>query len=138
MRNGQLNNLTLLKSIRKELRNGATEAEQLLWQHLKGSQLAGLKFRRQHSIGLFVLDFYCPSERLAIELDGEIHQTHEVRLCDEERQKAIETLEIRVIRFSNAAIMDNVSQVLRDIQQHVAIQKYQVASESSGIASVKV
>ncbi|AKD56446.1 endonuclease domain-containing protein [Spirosoma radiotolerans] len=119
MRNRQLNNLTVLKSIRKELCNGATDAEKLLWQHLKGSQLAGLKFRRQHSIGLFVLDFYCPSERLAIELDGEIHQTSEVRLNDEERQKAIETLEIQVIRFQNAAVMDNLSQVLRDIQQHV-------------------
>ncbi|GAB3806838.1 hypothetical protein GCM10028819_42980 [Spirosoma humi] len=119
MRNGQLNNLSSLKSIRKELRNGATEAEKVLWQRLKGGQLTGLKFRRQHSIGLFVLDFYCPSERLAIELDGEIHQTSEVQLHDEERQKAIETLDVRVIRFPNAAVMDNMSQVLRDLQQYI-------------------
>ncbi|WP_240625652.1 endonuclease domain-containing protein [Spirosoma pollinicola] len=70
MRNGQLNNLKVLTFIRQELRNGATDSEKILWEQLKGSKLAGRKFRRQHSIGLFVLDFYCPSERLAIEVDG--------------------------------------------------------------------
>jgi very-short-patch-repair endonuclease len=118
MRNRQLNNLKLLTPIRKKLRNGATEAESVLWKQLKGSQLAGRKFRRQHSIGLFVLDFYCPSERLAIEVDGEIHATTAVQIHDEERQKAIETLDITIIRIQNADILQNVNQVLNTIQQH--------------------
>ena len=118
MRNGQLNNLKLLAPIRKELRNGATEAEIALWKHLKGSQLADRKFRRQHSVGLFVLDFYCPSERLAVEIDGEIHDSPDVRIHDEERQRAIETLDIRIIRFQNIEILQNISQVLSTIQEH--------------------
>lgn len=124
MRNGQLNNLKRLTPIRKELRNGATETENLLWQHLKGSQLAGRKFRRQHSIGLFVLDFYCPSERLAIELDGEIHNTTEIIIHDQERQKAIETLDIRVIRFQNREVLQNIGQVLSAIQQCFSVSNH--------------
>ncbi|AUD00580.1 endonuclease domain-containing protein [Spirosoma pollinicola] len=118
MRNGQLNNLKVLTFIRQELRNGATDSEKILWEQLKGSKLAGRKFRRQHSIGLFVLDFYCPSERLAIEVDGGIHDAPDVKIHDEERQKAIETLDIRVLRFQNADVLKNVSKVLSEIQQH--------------------
>ena len=70
MNDGQLNNVKVLKPIRQALRNDATAAEKQLWQFLKGSQLSGRKFRRQHSVGYFILDFYCPSEQLAIELDG--------------------------------------------------------------------
>ena len=119
MRNGQLNNLKVLTPIRKELRNGATEAEVELWQHLKGSQLAGRKFRRQHSIGLFVLDFYCPSQRLAIELDGEVHNTPDAVIHDEERQKAIETLDITVLRFSNDDVLHSINQVLARIRAYL-------------------
>ena len=118
MRNGQLNNLKLLTPVRKELRNGATETEDILWQQLKGSQLAGRKFRRQHSIGFFVLDFYCPSERLAVELDGTVHDVADVKIYDEERQKAIESLQITVIRFQNTDVIHNISHVLATIQQH--------------------
>jgi very-short-patch-repair endonuclease len=118
MRNGQLNNLKLLTPIRKELRNGATVAEAMLWKQLKSSQLAGRKFRRQHSIGLFVLDFYCPSERLAVELDGEVHNTLNAKIHDEERQKAIETLDIHIIRFQNIDILQDIDQVLDTIQHH--------------------
>ena len=118
MRDGQLNNLNILKPIRKELRNDATEAERILWQYLKGSQLAGRKFRRQHSIGLFVLDFYCPSERLAIEVDGDVHNSIDTKIYDEDRQKAIETLNIKVLRFQNIDVLQNISQVLTTIHQH--------------------
>ncbi|MCX6216980.1 endonuclease domain-containing protein [Spirosoma sp.] len=101
--------MKVLTPIRKTLRNGATEAEAILWQNLKGRQLLGRKFRRQHSVGLFVLDFYCPSERLAIELDGEVHNTIESRIYDEERQKAIETLDVRIIRFRNNGVLEDLS-----------------------------
>ncbi|WP_018618335.1 endonuclease domain-containing protein [Spirosoma luteum] len=118
MRTGQLNNLNVLMPIRKELRNNATESEQFLWQFLKGNKLAGRKYRRQHSIGLFILDFYCPSERLAIELDGAVHDTTDAKQQDEDRQKAIEGLSITVLRFKNEAVLKNINQVLDEIEKH--------------------
>lgn len=118
MRNGQLNNLNALTQIRKDLRNNATEAESTLWQHLKGRQVAGRKFRRQHSIGFFVLDFYCPSDRLAIEVDGDVHDTPDAMAHDEERQNAIETLNITVLRFRNDDVLHRIEQVLARIRGH--------------------
>lgn len=61
------------KEVRQQLRQHATQPEQLLWRHLRGSQVNGLKFRRQYGVGVYVLDFYCPELRLAIELDGDSH-----------------------------------------------------------------
>ena len=68
-----INNKPELKPLRKQLRNFSTSAEAVLWTHLQKSQLQNRKFRRQHSIGNFIADFYCPSEKLVIELDGEDH-----------------------------------------------------------------
>jgi very-short-patch-repair endonuclease len=62
-----------LITFRKQLRNVGTSAEAELWKHISSRKLAGRKFRRQHSVGNFILDFYCPSEKLAIELDEENH-----------------------------------------------------------------
>ncbi|MEZ0607639.1 endonuclease domain-containing protein [Fibrella sp. WM1] len=114
----ELNNVAYLKEARKALRNGATKAEQRFWQYTKGSQLAGRKFRRQHSVGHFILDFYCPSERLAIELDGGIHLQPAVRDYDLERQDAIEALGIRVLRFSNDDVLHNWLTVRATILAH--------------------
>ena len=69
-----VNNLPTLRTFRKELRNNLTPAEARLWTLLKGSQLAGRKFRRQHSVANYILDFYCPSERLAVEQGNCISQ----------------------------------------------------------------
>ncbi len=74
---GQLNNKKVLKEVRETLRNSPTPAESDLWQQLKGKKLMGKKFRRQHSFGDFILDFYFPEARLAIELDGAPHYTEE-------------------------------------------------------------
>ncbi|GAB3552261.1 endonuclease domain-containing protein [Spirosoma fluminis] len=117
MHEGQLNNLKILKPVRQALRNDATPAEQVLWGYLRGSQLGGRKFRRQHSVGFFVLDFYCPAERLAVELDGAVHDKPDARTYDEERQQAIESLGITVLRFPNDAVFRSVDQVLQTIQQ---------------------
>ena len=74
MRNSnQLNNNKSLKTKRQYLRTPSTPAEILLWKFLKQNQLVGRKFRRQHSIGNYILDFYCPSQKLIIELDGNAH-----------------------------------------------------------------
>ena len=68
-------NKSELKSVRKDLRNNGTSAEATLWELIKGKQIDGLKFRWQHSVGPYILDFYCPQFRLSIELDGEVHST---------------------------------------------------------------
>ncbi len=81
-----LNNLPALRVFRKELRSHLTPAEAKLWTYLRRSQLAGRKFRRQHSVGGgYILDFYCPAERLAIELDGATHDNALAQRYDEER-----------------------------------------------------
>ena len=73
MKNKKLFNRTYLKPIRSFLRNNSTSAEAVLWTYLKSASIDGRKFRRQHSIGKYIADFYCPSEKLIVELDGEPH-----------------------------------------------------------------
>ncbi|MDD2871934.1 MAG: DUF559 domain-containing protein, partial [Candidatus Gracilibacteria bacterium] len=68
-----LNNKIRLKVTRKELRNNCTESEKYLWNYLKGSKFHGLKFRRQHSIDRYIVDFYCTKYKIAIEIDGNVH-----------------------------------------------------------------
>ena len=69
----RMNNQLILKTFRKELRSNLTPAEAKLWTYLKNKKLGGRRFRRQHSVGGYILDFYCPTEKLAIELDGQGH-----------------------------------------------------------------
>ncbi|MFI5384261.1 MAG: endonuclease domain-containing protein [Methanosarcina thermophila] len=73
MRQNQIKNISYLKARRKELRENLTPAEAALWNVLKSSQFKNRKFRRQHSIGKYIVDFYCPAEKLIIELDGAVH-----------------------------------------------------------------
>jgi very-short-patch-repair endonuclease len=112
----QLNNKKSLKEVRRVLRNSPTQAEFDLWQHLKGRQLLGMKFRRQHSFGDFVMDFYCPEARLAIELDGAPHYTEEGILADKERDEILESYGIKVLRFSNNELKEDFSRVLKVIE----------------------
>lgn len=117
----RLHNKIELTSKRKQLRNNATQAEKLLWYELKKSQLAGRKFRRQHSIGKYILDFYCPEERLAIELDGGQHEDDKQKVHDEVRTEYLNNLRISVIRFKNTDIIFGrdlvVKKILEKIQQ---------------------
>ncbi len=99
---------------RKELRNNCTPQETLLWSKLKNSQ-TGLKFRRQHSIGGYIADFYCPSKRLVIEIDGSQHFTKDSQEYDEIRTNFFEGLDIEVLRFTNAEINTNIDGVVQKI-----------------------
>ena len=74
-----------LKEYRRTLRNNSTSAEAFLWKHLSSRKLEGRKFRRQHSIGNYIVDFFCPSERLIIELDGQVHLNATAEEKDEAR-----------------------------------------------------
>lgn len=112
----RLNNLPSLKYFRKRLRGHMTPAEAKLWNHLKGKQLEGRKFRRQHSVGQYILDFYCTSSKLAIELDGEAHSSAMAAEYDHERTLVLKATGIRVIRFENKTVFDHPVWVLEQIR----------------------
>ncbi len=97
------------------LRRSETEAEKLLWQALKNRKCAGLKFRRQHPFGRFVLDFYCHERALAVEVDGRIHKNRDVKERDLNRTSELENMGIRVIRFTNEEVIGEIGEVLRKI-----------------------
>jgi very-short-patch-repair endonuclease len=102
------------KSRRKDLRKNETKAEEILWKFLKNKQLESRKFRRQYSLGDYILDFYCSQERLAIEIDGEIHlQKQEY---DKERTQFIENFNIKVLRFKNEEVESDLEKVLETIK----------------------
>ena len=90
-----------------------------MWTALRRRQVCGKKFRRQHSIGPYIVDFFCMEERLAIEIDGSIHDDPLRAAYDGERQQFIEAHGIRVIRFSNEQIRDSLEGVLDVIKEHV-------------------
>jgi very-short-patch-repair endonuclease len=114
----QINNKPELKKLRKALRNHSTSAETALWLLLKGKQLEGRKFRRQHSLGCYVMDFYYPAEKLAIELDGDPHFTEEGMKHDAIRTKYINSLDIRIVRFENAEVFNRPEKVLMEIKKY--------------------
>ena len=111
-----INNLPYLIEIRKKLRKNLTAAEATLWLQLKNKQLGSKRFRRQFSVGHFVLDFYCPEQKLAIELDGYYHFTPEGVEYDQLRDKFLEEQGIRVLRIENKFVFSNMEEVLELIK----------------------
>jgi very-short-patch-repair endonuclease len=107
-----------LKDKRKNLRNNSTQAETFLWGYLKNSQFEGRKFRRQTSIKNYIVDFYCPQEKLVIELDGDFHFDEKAIKDDEKRTKEIEEEGLKVIRFENQEVLLNLDIVLNEIKSH--------------------
>ena len=111
-------NLKSEKELRQTLRNNLTPAEATLWKALKGSQINGLKFRRQHSLGPYVMDFYCPSIRLCVELDGEVHNTYGACLHDSERTRFLNENGITVKRFENDVVYKNINAIIQTITDY--------------------
>ena len=112
------NNLKELTTIRKELRNGSTAAESTLWLSLKGRQVEGMRWRRQFSVGPYILDFYCPQLRLCIELDGAQHYTMQGGENDLLREEwLLREHGIRTIRFENKDIFINHEGVIEYIRE---------------------
>ena len=109
----------LLKEYSKRMRNQPTKAESLLWDVLSGEKLDGYKFRRQHIIGDFIVDFICLKNNLIIEVDGLIHQLPENKTSDEERTNWLEEEGYRVIRFSNDEVLTNLDKVLQNIKKQL-------------------
>ncbi len=114
----KIHNINKLYVFRKKLRNQATPAEAKLWTYLKNAQLSGRKFRRQHSVGNYILDFYCPSERLAVELDGEVHNTPEAYKYDRARDLFLSGHDIKTLRFENKLVFQEIDAVLAMIESH--------------------
>ncbi len=95
------------------------KAEVILWQYLKDRQIVGYKFRRQYSISKYVVDFYCPRKKLAIEVDGPTHFSLQAMEYDIKRQALIESFGIRVIRVTNTDVYENIRGVINEIQKHL-------------------
>jgi very-short-patch-repair endonuclease len=117
MKTDKTHNDKNLKDLRRQNRNNLTPAEAELWKHLHNSKLDGRKFRRQHSVGNYILDFYCPQEKLGIELDGKVHFTDNAFEADTVRTKYLNSLNIKIIRFENKDVFNQLEGVLEEIRQ---------------------
>jgi very-short-patch-repair endonuclease len=107
------------RAFAKSLRTTATDAECILWSLLRTRQLGGLRFRRQHPIGPYIVDFFCPSAKLIVELDGSQHGTDEAVSYDDDRTRFLQVRGYRVLRFWNIEVMQNRDNVLAAIH-HMA------------------
>lgn len=108
---------------RKNLRNSSTSAEAKLWMHLKQKKLEGRKFTRQKSIGNYIIDFYCPDEKLAVELDGENHFWEEGIRRDQLKTAFLEKQGIVVVRFENKWVFEDIEYVLGEIKKRFGRKK---------------
>ena len=113
-----IHNKKELERFRKELRSNLTPAEAFLWKELKEKNFEGKKFRRQHSIKNFIVDFYCPEERLVIELDGEVHVNALAVEKDRKREEELKKLGFTILRFENKMVFENLDSVLREIRDN--------------------
>ena len=115
----KLHNRKELREFRKRLRTNSTPAEIALWKMLQRGKLESRKFRRQHSVGNYIVDFYCATEQLAIELDGEGHFTEGGLLYDKERDEYLLSCGIRTIRFENNLVLTDPVYVLQEIKNNL-------------------
>jgi cyclase len=119
----------------KHLRKNMTDAEKVLWFYIK-SGTNGLKFRRQHPIGIYIADFYCHKAKLIIEVDGSIHNKEDVKRFDKERQTDLENWGYAIIRFTNQQINTEIEKVLSEINatvQTIFNNQNQNASSKDGV-----
>ena len=113
----------------KQLRNHLTGSEMKLWGYLRSNPF-GYKFRRQHPLGIFIVDFYCHALQLVIEVDGNVHDQQDVKQADIERQNLIEAEGIQVMRFSNNDIANHFEEVI--VSLNAILQKKDTLTPLSG------
>ena len=101
------------------LRRNETKAEKLLWEKLRNNQLEGLKFRRQHPVNIYIADFYCHKLKLIIELDGDYHDQEEQKQKDEVRTEVLRLNDLKIIRFKNEEVEQDINQVLTTIKNKI-------------------
>ena len=102
----------------RELRNRSTHAEDILWGYLK-TKPHSIKFRRQHPYSIFILDFYCHSLKLVLEVDGSIHNSNEAKASDKQRQELLEADGLVFLRFSNEEIINKFENVIQSIEKFI-------------------
>lgn len=107
-----------LKERRRELRRRATKEEEILWEKLRDSKL-GFKFKRQHSVGGYILDFYCSKCKLIIEIDGATHNTQEAKEYDKIRDEYFSDLGYVTVRFLNEEVRNKIEEVLNRIKNYL-------------------
>ena len=100
----------------KELRSNMTSAEKILWEYLRAKRFNNLKFRRQQIIKGFIVDFYCHSLGLVIEVDGKIHDKQ--KEYDRDRESVLKSQGLQIIRFSNREVIENIGEVLKTISDN--------------------
>jgi len=106
--------------LKRRLRSDMTGPEKRLWSRLRSRQLQGIKFRRQHGIGPHIVDFYCPEQSLVVEIDGDSHADGKQREKDRRRDRYLQSIGLRVVRYTNDDIMKNLDGVLEDLQKRVS------------------
>lgn len=107
----------MMRDRRRQLRRSATGAEEVMWKELRQLRNLGYKFRRQHSIGWYIVDFYCPSANLIIEIDGPIHDVQENIEYDKERDHWLNSQKYKILRFTNEQVMTDLNGVIKIILQ---------------------
>ena len=118
MRSDRFFNARSLGDRRKKLRANLTPAEAALWRLLQRSQLQGRKFRRQHSIGPYIVDFYCAQEHLIVELEGSVHDSERSATQDDVRERFLNNAGLSVLRLENRHVFENPEGVLELIRLH--------------------
>ena len=126
----RVHDIPRLKTFRTKLRKRLTPAEAALWMCLRRSKLDGRKFRRQHSVGPYILDFFCYTERLGIELDGEVHRNVPAAWYDHERKLFLNSFGIRIIRFENFYVFQEPEFVISCIRGNFGWWKEDANSNS--------
>ncbi|MBI2304687.1 MAG: DUF559 domain-containing protein [Chloroflexi bacterium] len=120
-----------LKPLARQMRRKPTGAEERLWQHLRNRQLMGFKFRRQHSMERFIVDFYCAEAGLVVEVEGPIHQYQHGE--DQTRREYLESRGLRVLRFSNDEVLHYLDKVLHQISTALVSPSPQMGSAPADI-----
>ncbi len=109
------------KEKRRKLRQNQTNAEELVWRYLRNKQMLGYKFKRQYSVDHFVIDFYCPELKLAVEVDGESHNNPEQKEYDVQRQKYLEEFNIKFVRIKDEDLFGNPNQAFMIIEDAIKL-----------------
>ena len=99
----------------KELRENMTPAENVLWAELNRRKIKGYRFKPQHPINRFIVDFYCHKAKVVIEIDGEVHELEEQVQRDQGRSSELEAFGLKVLRFSNQDVFENLEEVVKKI-----------------------
>jgi len=104
---------------RRKLRKAETYVENIMWMHFRNRQILGYKFRRQYSVDHFVIDFYCPELKLAVEIDGDVHEIPEQKNYDKARQKYLEAFGIKFVRIKNEEFLGNPNKAFSKIEKKI-------------------